>query len=337
MTDCPIPSHPTWDILDSSKLKTFQDCPRKYFYEYVLGWCQETGNIHLVFGEAVHRALEHIYSHGFTVEVVEQAFDLMESYYREEFPDEENDVLRAPKTPAFAKPLLIEYIRQYQQRDTFKVLETEIAGSAPIHVSGKGQKVLHFRLDLLIEKDDGIWIMDHKTSSWMSQRWMDGWLLDFQISFYTHVAYCLFESDAVQGVVINGIETRMPTKKQEKAGQMYGCTGETPFQRLPIKKTPDMMRAFLWDANHWYDWVKMEHDRFAEVTVEQPVMHAFPRNPGACTKYGKCLFLDFCAAWSNPVRKAKKPPPGMEVQRWDPRDHEKSAKRVVHLEKGGSQ
>ena len=33
----PIPYHPSMEILDSTKIKTYQQCPRLFFYEYALG------------------------------------------------------------------------------------------------------------------------------------------------------------------------------------------------------------------------------------------------------------------------------------------------------------
>ena len=51
---------PTLQTVDSTKINTFLDCPRQYFFTYVLGWRSDRPNNHLVFGQAWHEAMEHL-------------------------------------------------------------------------------------------------------------------------------------------------------------------------------------------------------------------------------------------------------------------------------------
>ena len=73
---------PEWDILDSSKIQSYMRCPRKYFFNHILGWSleeEEQGALeisssgllaapkseirkseHLVFGTAWHHSMEHL-------------------------------------------------------------------------------------------------------------------------------------------------------------------------------------------------------------------------------------------------------------------------------------
>lgn len=47
------------DYISYSAIKTYQDCPLKYFFRYVAGLPEETVSASLVFGSAIHRAIEH--------------------------------------------------------------------------------------------------------------------------------------------------------------------------------------------------------------------------------------------------------------------------------------
>jgi len=86
------PSH-TWDIIDSSKLSTFMECPRKYFYEYVLGWRPSMPNVHLTFGTAWHAAVERLLIEGYSQEHVEEAKFIFLQYYRRDLPEEADRII----------------------------------------------------------------------------------------------------------------------------------------------------------------------------------------------------------------------------------------------------
>ena len=65
-----VPYHITHDVHDASKLQCFMDCPRQYFYRYVLGWSRQGSNIHLIFGEGWHRAMETLLREGYDTEAI---------------------------------------------------------------------------------------------------------------------------------------------------------------------------------------------------------------------------------------------------------------------------
>ena len=71
--DYPVPVSDCWSVLDPSKIKTFKQCPRQFFYEHVLGWRSKEPNLHLVFGEAWHQALEHLFNNGMSSNKIAEA------------------------------------------------------------------------------------------------------------------------------------------------------------------------------------------------------------------------------------------------------------------------
>ena len=308
----PVPYDETWDISDSTKVQTFMNCPRRYFYEYVLGWRLEGGNLHLVFGKAIHEAME-ILMYDLSPQAQSNAIDIFMTIYRGEFPDESTDSDRGVKTPIKGLEAITGYAAKYNSIDSFDSVRTEIAGTVPIN----DEDFLTFRIDAIIRDKDGVWLMDHKTTSRVSQVWMDQWSMSFQLGTYSHVLYSLHEADEVWGAKINGIA-------------LYKKGVE--FLRVPVKKSPEMMQSWLFNANHWMDMINKEFSRLSQSTDSHSVLEAFPQNTGSCGSYGGCPYLDFCMAWPNPLRRADAIPFGFKQEFWNPKTHnEEGAKEVVKI------
>lgn len=53
------PPKPARDYLSYSAITTYQGCPLRYYFKYVAGLPEKTVSSSLVFGSAVHRAVEH--------------------------------------------------------------------------------------------------------------------------------------------------------------------------------------------------------------------------------------------------------------------------------------
>jgi len=101
-----------WLRLDSSKIGDYMRCPRRYFYRHIVGWQYDSPNINLVFGEAWHRAKEHIFVHGTSREAIEGAMIKFLDYYRQHY-DEITDLDNAPKDPGNALNALVGYGQEY--------------------------------------------------------------------------------------------------------------------------------------------------------------------------------------------------------------------------------
>ena len=109
----PVPVSTTWDIQDGSKIKAYMECPRRYFYEYVLGWREDRPSNHLFFGSAWHEAMAHMYLNGFDTNTVYEAYaEHFLPYYRR-FCDPGDDDLYWPKTPERAFKALAFYASYY--------------------------------------------------------------------------------------------------------------------------------------------------------------------------------------------------------------------------------
>jgi len=316
-----LPTH-THEILDSSKLGSFLECPRKFFYEYMLGWRSDRPNNHLVFGSAWHDAMEHILLNGYSEDSLYDAFLLFQRTYRETFNDPDMDDLYSPKTPLRAFEALAKYAGKYSaDEENFEVLHTEIAGTVPVGPNGR---VMHFRLDSIIKDRtaDKIFSMEHKTGSSFTRTWQDQWELDHQPLLYTHALYCNYDPSKVRGVVMNG--TFFKKVKDNSRVEKY------EFARVPVNKSFNQIRTWNVHLNRWIDLLEQNYELLSTESDSEDVMKSFPCNPKNCTKFFGCVYHDLCNAWPNPLRKAFQAPLGFKVEHWDP--SERPSKAVWNLD-----
>lgn len=294
----------TWDILDSSKIQTYMDCPRKFFFTYVLGWTIDQPNINLVFGEAWHKMMEHILSTkspvGYDLKQIVPATRIFMDFYRSKFSTEYDEVY-APKNPEGASMALIDYMEMYH-RDEFEVLHTEVHGYIPISEN----RQLAVRLDSIIRDSEGVKSLEHKTSKYHTKVWGQQWVLSVQIGAYNHALYCNYEEDEVKGVTVNGT--------------FFKKSGST-FERIPIHRTPRSMLAWFDNVNDWYDSIEKDMELLLDSDDGEATLFPFRMNPQNCSKFNTmCMFHDFCNAWSNPLQRCSIVPPGFIIERWNPAD-----------------
>ena len=300
-----IKPHPTHSMYDSSKIQEFLSCPRKYFYRYILGWEIDQPNVHLVFGEGWHRAMEVLLHEGYTTEAIQHAFEKFNNHYREHFTQIE-DASNFPKSPESVVPALVDYITKYADDLTkYEVMYTEIAGTVPVSDS----RVLHFRLDSVLKGDKGIFSREHKTGSRLGATWTGQWDIKVQMGTYLHVLYSMYNPDEVVGLEINGV--------------IFYKSRSNEYIRYNVRTSGNMMKAWLWEVNHFLDMRDWNLQELEASKVSDDVMAAFPRNPESCTKYMRlCKFHDFCTAWANPLQRCDQCPFDFKVEYWNPAERE---------------
>lgn len=334
----PLEYHYTYDLYDSSKLQTFLDCPRRYFYEYILAWRQDRPNKHLIFGESWHRALEVILREGKSAEAIEHAFKAFMGYYREHFSaNTDSDMF--PKNPASALNALIDYTHKYQD-EKLRVMQIgdklmlEIAGTVPLDMGSAEQEALelHFRLDSIVldSSKKQIYCLEHKTASRNSQAWHDGWHLKTQISVYSHALFSLnhifktlYPDYHIFGIVVNGTfftKTALDSIKGESRMHV----------RVPVRKTREDMRVFQWNIKEWISFLQGEWQSLTKCSPDDDVLRAFPMNTNACTNFGGCPYFDICMSWANPLKHAASPPSDIVTEYWDPGKRSEAAKVKVN-------
>jgi len=308
--------------IDSSKVKDYLTCPRRFFYRHVLGWKSEMSSLNLVFGEAWHKALEYLLTRGVSKENVSAAFDEFLSVYRREF-SEDTDLTNGARSPGNALSALLYYVTLYKD-DLFggkEVLEldekkaVEIYGTVPISMTE--DRVMHFRLDAIVTDGNYVYIVDHKTSGSNNPIYRDQWALSNQVLTYLHAANALFEPNKVGGMIIDLT--------------IFRKSGNDTFL-VPIKKSIDIMDEWLWSINEIFSRIERDVSLLSECKESDPLLFAFPKNPTGCVAYNrKCEYFDFCTAWTNPLRRADSAPLGFRVEFWSPREIEKEKENVITL------
>jgi hypothetical protein len=299
----PVPTDQTWNIIDSSKLKTFCECRRKFFYEYILGWRSDRPNVHTFFGESVHLALEYLLLNGFTTKTTNEAFDVFLNKYREQFPDESFDEINSPKNPNRFYEALVEYVGLHRDfHETFKVLSSEQSGQ--VAISSNFQ--LSYRIDVVLEKisNSTISLMDHKTGSMLTEAWRNQWLLSDQISTYFHAMKIKYGLEIVKEMLINGLFF----KKVKDNSKVL----KHEFEMLRIERTNIQMKNWLSSVNRICE--ELEEEMGLLATKPET---SFFRNTGHCIKFNaKCIYHDFCSYSRNFLETSV--PNGFKVEFWNP-------------------
>lgn len=303
------------EVYDTSKIESFQDCPRKFFFRHVLGWKSEFQNVHVAFDTAWGRAMEFLHTTGMTETHIQKAISIFEETFQEEYPSPLQDK-HPSKNIGIAREGLKEYGRHCRVLDDFEVVSTEVAGT----VSISDDRVLYFKCDLISRNsEDQIWGLEHKTTSQGGSSWKNRWGLDFRTNAQSYALSRLFEGEQenVAGMKINGAILRADRNNE--------------FIRIPCARSSEQLQLWRQECNYWIDSIERNWEILSETKREDDTMYAFPRNPTSCTKTG-CEFNDMCEGWCNPLRHCESPPVGYMEDHHDPRGKEEMANNVVHID-----
>ena len=313
--------HPTWNIIDSSKLDTFQRCKRMYFFEYILGWRLDRPAHDLYFGQCWHLAREHQLLNGYSD--VNGAYDKFLYEYRKEFPEETDDLYR-PKDP-YGAFLALKKFATDRQSDLLEneLLLTETSGTVPI--SNHGRK-LYYRMDSVLRSklNNKIFSWDHKSRKGsFNRQWTEQFQLSIQNGTYTHCLYCMYPIEQVAGIEFCGTCFTYLVRGSTQRSQGY----HIDLLRVPSYKTPDQMNSWLWTVNRLYNDLEYEMELLSHCLEKDTVLMAFPMNDTSCTEYFGCVYHDYCISWQNPLQHCSEPPLGFREEYWNPAEMETTNKR----------
>lgn len=352
------------DKIDTTKMRAFTQCPRMYFYEYILGWRRSGSVNHLHFGDCFHQALEHLMlnpwdknvihggevismlmSKGYelkeatliTVEAyprVYEAFKIFEEAYRTDEYPEQTDEIYEPKVPWRVALALIHYCGSYNDHSIYKPVLHE--GSPMIEVSGRclltKRFSIAFRMDAVVTDGKQVFALEHKTASFPSQP--NKWVLDLQPGTYSHVIYSQYGEKRYGGVIINEICFSKRTKLDQKK-DMKDPFRHVKLTRHLIHKEPSRMNVWYWNMRRK---VELLEDEYAilhrEIKNPGKIMGSFPMREIDCHKFfgRECPYLNLCTAWENPLEHTDHVPSGFSIFHWDPLEKESRVNLELGLE-----
>jgi len=311
----PIEVHPSWHVLDNSKLTLYARCPRRFMFKYLMGWGSARPSVHTKWGEAVHLMLAHCYRHGWDAQNRRTAIDLATELYRAVFT-EMDDVENAPKTAAQFEPIIEQYLKWYGAEEKFTVLHTEVA----FHMQLTDDISIAGRMDLVgQEEDESIFVLDWKTAGRMpNQKAINQWQLSNQMATYLYALRKKYPDHQVDRAVISII---VPYKSGKKPA----------FLRIPVYLTDEQLELWRHETINMVKNLRKDYVSLADGSNQQ-FPEFFERRTIACYDFASlCPYFDQCCAWINPLSHLSEGiPHNMAKSYWDPT--REKAEEVWNLE-----
>jgi len=308
-------------FLDNSRISAYKACPMRYMIRHKLGWTTIGTKPALGFGGAWHKGMESILTSfkilrdsggtpgsNFKTSVLERAkIEFMNEWHLREMPDP-NDLTNAeklfPRVPGVAFELMGYFLDvKYDWLMDVKVLEIERPFIVPLFETDDHRVFLIGRRDAVIQDSDGIWAVEHKTTSlkaakdkcvngnFFQYKFLNKWGMDAQISSYTY-SLKMDYGKAAKGVYVIGY---LVHKDIMSILPSYGS--ENMFKTIPQFKSDEMLGDWF---NSTVYWVKS--------LLESRQTNFYPRNESSCEhQYGSCEFKPICSMIAEPEKLATIP------------------------------
>lgn len=284
---------------DSTSLKLFMECPRKYYYSMIRQIAPRGRSVHLLFGGHYATALEHFYKHrALGLDIDEALLLVVREAMINTWDTEANEpvpFLDTKKTRFNLIRTIVWYV------DTFA--EENIGGIQTYHLSdGKPAVELSFTLDLdeefllcghldrVVDYGGSLFVMDQKTTGGtVSSYFFDQFNPDVQMTLYAFAGQVVLKSP-VAGVIIDAAQI---------------AQGFSRFERGFTYRSPEQLEEFLANTKH----IIAQAQSYTSLRV-------FPMNTTACNNYGGCPFKSLCT--SPPKHREKVIAAEYTEKVWDP-------------------
>jgi len=301
-------------LLTYSELSTFRNCRRHHYWRYeraIAPMCDTAPSLR--FGDNFHKLLERW--HGGDAASCQD-------YIETVGPDLISDECGAEQVnteKARLAAMLQAYATFYpRESEDFEVLALEREFRIEIRNPGTGacsrSFILGGKIDGLLRRSDGLWLLEHKTASESSlnRAYIDRLQLDFQIQIYT-MALSRLLKEPVQGVIYNVI--CKPALR--------------PYQVSQKRKVAETYIEYVQRCREWFDEYRnssdesmqtrllrvplfVDHDRQRLLQEElweltQQLLFARKRsfwyqNTSNCFAYNRpCPYMPICVSKDNPL------------------------------------
>lgn len=241
-------------VYDSSTSRCYRECPRRYFWQYVLNLVPKFDNrAPLNFGQAIHEALKTWYTTGDADQSIGDFHNIWE--------DRVEDTKRTHVT---GEKLLKGYFERYP-KENFK----------PISPPEQGFKIdmggFYYvgRFDYVIEYNGMPLVMDHKTSSKMGQSYYYQFRPNIQISGYCFAADIVYKVKTL-GAMIN---------------VLYLTTRTRDYFR-------DIIPREEWEKREFVSVISKIADEISSLPRDD--YRAWEPYWSNCTRWGVCGYRDLC-------------------------------------------
>ena len=160
------------DYLSWSQINSYRSCPLRYYFRYVAGLPEKTVSASLVFGSAIHRAIEHHFRELLAGNPPPTTDELLD-HYQAEWRERDDDRVGSDDNRAALDGLAGRMLEAFQRHDAARPHGRILA----VEESLRGELVpglpdLLGRIDLIVETNDALVISDWKTgrSRWSADQ-----------------------------------------------------------------------------------------------------------------------------------------------------------------------
>jgi hypothetical protein len=278
--------------LSNSERQTFTTCRQKWYWQYHKLYSPGATPTPFLVGTAFHTVLKSFYTGGDCSEeaVVSAVDEVFEPAVRGEgaaflSPDQLDDL---EKQRVMAHGMCLAYVKVHAaDLKKWKVLKVEEKGRWSVNQRWQ----MFFTVDLLVEAEDGVWVVEHKTTSAIDANYVARLSLDEQVSTYM-VGVRRAWDIAPKGVIYNVVLKPRIRQKQNETREGYlervlalykDQAAEYLYREKLLCSARDLAR--FEEELHLFTG-EIEH---AEATGY------FPKNTRACDVRGTCPCLPLCA------------------------------------------
>lgn len=268
-----------------SAIRTFCNCRKAFKFRYLDRIESIKRADYFSFGSVIHSCLEAYYNGKRYKEIIDV-----------NYPDTIIDK-KQEYSEALASAMMKGYVKKYDDDlMNFKVIGTEIDFELPIInplTKRRSRKYnLHGKIDMVIKKDGGLWIVEHKTASQVYAGYIDRLWHDLQIAIY------LVKYEELTGLKIDGIIYNVIKKAQIKLKKTE--TIDEFKERLSEKymTDPDMFfRTEIFIDEERKLEVKRELWNIAKAMNTDNIF----KNRSQCYIFGECEYFKICNSNDNPM------------------------------------
>lgn len=277
-----VPSWPTtWD---STMLGLLKECPRKFYFQIILGYQPRGLNVHLQFGLLYHAALER-YDHArASGSDHDSATLVMVKWALEASGTRDESGVFVPwvsdnefKNRYTLLRSVVWYVEEYKDSPLSTVIlhsgkpAVELSFNFSAFSVADEPVSLCGHMDKLVQDTTGtIYVADHKTTkNQLNAQFFGSFSPHNQFSLYSLAGKVILDQDPLHGVLVSGAQI---------------AVGFTRFERRPIPRPPSVLAEWLAESKTWIASAR-----------EYALADHFPGNDKSCHNYGGCAFQKVCS------------------------------------------
>lgn len=286
--------------LSNSRLKTFNECNRKFFWSYENQLTTPRGATPLRYGKVWHKTLEAYYGcvkdngwggkNALGLTAMELGFQAMDESWQKETGDLE--FIEDHRTKEAMVESFIAYVEKYQEeKNSLEIIATEFKYMIPVILTAEEQLKFQYLvgkeilftgiIDAIVKEYGHIWAWEHKTTAAWVQQIVQTFRRSAQTIGYDWAAKTEY---ADKGILVEGVVINL---HHLSAGKLKG--GGFGKKKIEFVRDPQM-----YTDEDFREW------RLSNLSCLDDIQRArergfYPMNLETCYAYNKpCQFTPLC-------------------------------------------